>query len=122
MKTCGPLPAAGASIVRNKCGLPGTELKKIIARFQRFLPWIDLSGNRSCGCEDTAQWMDFAGCNVCQENVEHIVDKLESEAKKRGITVPFRRAAAKVLVTRSIRKARCKGSDDYTDTDLGIPD
>jgi hypothetical protein len=85
---------------------PGTHLSRLIARFQRVLPWWDMQPHEGCGCNDTARWMDRLGPDGCEEKIDVIVDRLETEAKKRKITFPFRRAVAKKLVRWAIRRAR----------------
>ena len=85
---------------------PGTHLSRLIARFQRLLPWWDMQPHSGCGCNDTARWMDQLGPDGCEAHLEEIVDRLEAEASKREITFPFRRAAAVRLVRWAIRRAR----------------
>jgi hypothetical protein len=85
---------------------PGTHLSRLIARFQRLLPWWDMQPHSGCGCNDTARWMDQLGPDGCEEQIDQIVDRLEAEATKREIKFPFRRAAAKRTVRWAIRRAR----------------
>ena len=85
---------------------PGTHLSRLIARFQRVLPWWDMQPHGGCGCDDTARWMDQLGPDGCEAHLEEIVDRLEEEASKRKITFPFRRSAAKKVVRLAIRRAR----------------
>lgn len=89
-------------------GGPGTELKAIIARWQRRLPWFDLSPRQGCDCANTARMMDRWGCDRCSEKIGEILDKLEAEAVKRHLTVPFRRTIARSMVKLAIRRARLK--------------
>ena len=85
---------------------PGTHLSRLIARFQRLLPWWDMQPNGSCPCHDTARWMDHIRPDGCEQQIEQIVNRLEKEATKRKITFPFRRMAAMKLVRWAIRRAR----------------
>jgi hypothetical protein len=85
---------------------PGTHLSRLIARFQRVLPWWDMQPHSGCGCDDTARWMDQLGPDGCEAHLDAIVDRLEEEASKRKITFPFRRAAARRMVRWAIRRAR----------------
>lgn len=85
---------------------PGTHLSRLIARFQRLLPWWDMQPHKGCGCNDTARWMDQLGADGCETHLDAIVDRLEAEATKREIKFPFRRAAAKRMVRWAIRRAR----------------
>lgn len=85
---------------------PGTHLSRLIARFQRVVPWWDMQPHSGCGCNDTARWMDYLGPDGCEEKIDAIVDRLESEAKKRKLTFPFRKMAAEKLVRWAIRRAR----------------
>lgn len=85
---------------------PGTHLSRLIARFQRVLPWWDMQPHKGCGCNDTARWMDQLGPDGCETHLDAIVDRLEAEATKREIKFPFRRAAAKRMVRWAIRRAR----------------
>lgn len=85
---------------------PGTHLSRLIARFQRVLPWWDMQPHKGCGCDDTARWMDGLGPDGCEDKIDAIVERLEAEAARREIKFPFRRAAAKKLVRWAIRRAR----------------
>jgi hypothetical protein len=85
---------------------PGTHLSRLIARFQRVLPWLDMQPHEGCGCDDTARWMDQLGPDGCEDNLDQIVDRLEEEATNREIKFPFRRTAAKQMTQWAIRRAR----------------
>ena len=85
---------------------PGTHLSRLIARFQRVLPWWDMQPHSGCGCNDTARWMDQLGPDGCEQQIEQIVSRLEKEATKRKINFPFRREMAKKIVLWAIRRAR----------------
>lgn len=89
-------------------GGPGTELKHMIERYQRMLPWWDMQPRKGCGCDNTARWMNRIGPDGCEQKLDLIVNRLEDEAKRRKITFPFRRMAAKKLVRWAIRRARKK--------------
>ena len=101
-QTHAPLPKAESP----RRGGPGTELKYIIARCQKLLPWWDMQPRKGCGCNDTARWMDQLGPDGCEQKLDLIVNRLEDEAKRRKITFPFRRMAAKKLIRWAIRRAR----------------
>jgi hypothetical protein len=70
------------------------------------LPWWDMQPHKGCGCDDTARWMDQLGADGCEQKLDLIVNRLEDEAKRRKITFPFRRMAAKKLIRWAIRRAR----------------
>jgi peroxiredoxin len=76
---------------------PGTELKKILARF-------GIKTAPDCPCNDRAVQMDRAGCDWCEQNIDTILDWLEEEARRRG-TICIR-PAARFLVWWAIAKAR----------------
>lgn len=99
-------PGQPRTTVDIKRGGPGTELKKIIAWWQKRFPWFDLSPRKGCQCEATATWMDRLGPDGCEKKMDILLDKLEAEAKKRKFRVPFRRTVAKMLVKQAIRRAR----------------
>ena len=101
-----PRAMCGHTPSRTTSDGPGTHLSRLIARFQRVLPWLDMQPHEGCGCNDTARWMDQLGPDGCEAKLDVIVDRLEEEASKRKITFPFRRAAAKKLVRLAIRRAR----------------
>ena len=88
------------------CGGPGTELKHIIARCQKLLPWWDMQPHKGCGCNDTARWMDQLGPDGCEERITAIVKRLKNEARKRKITFPFQGWAAEKMVRWAIKRAR----------------
>ena len=90
---------------------PGTELKQIIAAWQRRFPWFDLSPRKGCGCTDTALKMDRWGSDKCERNMDRIVRRLEVEATKRNLTVPFRKKMARRMVKQAIRRAREKAGE-----------
>lgn len=85
---------------------PGGELKKIIAGWQRLFPWFDLSPHQGCSCNETAKWMDQLGPRGCEKQMDVILDKLEAEAKKRKLSIPFQRFWAARMVRQAIRRAR----------------
>jgi len=76
---------------------PGTELKRLLARF-----WI--RDHHGCECNHRAKTMNLKGCDWCQENIATIVGWMREEAKKRRL--PFVKWAATILVRRAIRNAR----------------
>jgi len=76
---------------------PGTQLKRILARF-----WIR-SGD-GCQCDQRALLMDEMGPDWCEENLETIVDWLAESAHQRHL--PFSRRVARQLVTYAIHRAR----------------
>lgn len=85
---------------------PGTELKQIIAAWQRRFPWFDLGPQKDCGsCADMARKMDQWGPDGCKEHMETILDRLDREAAKRNLSVPFQRTVARLLVKQAIRRA-----------------
>jgi len=85
---------------------PGTHLSRLIARFQRVLPWWDMQPHSGCGCNDTARWMDQLGPDGCEERITAIVKRLKNEARKRKITFPFQGWAAEKMVRWAIKRAR----------------
>ena len=85
---------------------PGTHLSRLIARFQRVLPWWDMQPHEGCGCNDTARWMDQLGPDGCEERITSIVKRLKNEARKRKITFPFQGWAAEKMVRWAIKRAR----------------
>ena len=87
-------------------GGPGTELKRIIAKCQKLLPWWDMQPHKGCGCNDTARWMDQLGPDGCEERITAIVKRLKNEARKRKITFPFQGWAAEKMVRWAIKRAR----------------
>lgn len=78
-------------------GGPGTELKRLLARF-----WIRDSAG--CGCTNHAREMDRRGPDWCEENTDRITDWMAEAARKRSL--PFSRFAARILIRRAIRNAR----------------
>jgi hypothetical protein len=85
---------------------PGNELKRIIAGWQKIFPWFNLKPTDSCNCDETATWMNRIGPDGCEQNLDLILDKLETEAKKRNLSIPFQRFWAKRMVKQAIRRAR----------------
>lgn len=93
--------------VRSVCGVqrtgkkpkggPGSELKKILARF-------GIQASPTCKCNARAVLMDYNGIEWCEENIETIVGWLGEEADRRGL--PFINAIAAVIVRRAIANAK----------------
>lgn len=72
-----------------------------------------------CGCRDMMSKMADWGPDGCREHLEEIVDKMQSEGKKRGwknkllASMPIlSRAAMKAMVLYAIRKAEKEMTDD----------
>lgn len=61
---------------------------------------IGIKSSPNCGCKRKAMIMNINGYEWCENNVDTITDWLEEEAKKRSL--PFIRAAGKLLIKRSI--------------------
>ena len=97
---------ATASVSQPLPSGPGTHLSRLIARFQRVLPWWDMQPHSGCGCNDTARWMDQLGPDGCEERITAIVKRLKNEARKRKITFPFQGWAAEKMVRWAIKRAR----------------
>jgi hypothetical protein len=97
-----PEPAAG----------PGTELKKLLARF-------GIVPEPGCLCNARAFRMDTMGPEWCERHINVIVTWLGEEAARRNL--PFIRLGAKILVLRAIRNARKTMAADAARTMEGYP-
>ncbi|WP_455387501.1 hypothetical protein [Petrachloros mirabilis] len=84
---------------------PGTHLRRIIANWQRRLPAFNLSEYQGCKCGETARLMDRWGPEGCRKRLPEILKRLEAEAIRRNLTIPFRRMIAKRMVLTAIRRA-----------------
>lgn len=83
---------------------PGTELKALLAS-------VGITATENCACNRRARTMDEMEAKEpgwCEQNIETICDWLEEEARKRSL--PFVRAAGKMVVRRAIRNYRKKGN------------
>lgn len=82
---------------------PGTELKKLIPK------WLE---RPECGCANFAKKMNIWGPDLCERNIEQIVDKLHSESKKLAMFswVPdvCTRTVCYKLASTAIKRAREK--------------
>lgn len=78
-------------------GGPGTELKKILARF-------GIKATVNCKCNTRARAMDDYGIEWCEDNAETIVEWMKEEAENRGM--PFISAIARMIVRRAIADAK----------------
>jgi|LakMenEpi03Aug12_release.lakeMendotaPanAssembly.Ray.scaffolds.fasta_scaffold503657_2 hypothetical protein len=74
---------------------PGTELTKLLSWFAKDTP--------GCKCKDHANLMNVWGVDGCRNNMETILQWLETAAKDRGI--PFIKPLAKSLVNLAIKRA-----------------
>ena len=79
-------------------GRPSTHLKNMLAS-------MGIHEAAGCQCKQIARMMDVGGPDWCEENIESIVDKMETEAKRRR-SLLFTRGIAKMLIRRAVRKAR----------------
>lgn len=78
---------------------PGDILKKTLERFG-----IAATPGGGCGCSDMSKLMNSSGWKWCEDNIEHIVDHLEKQAKSRGL--PFLRVIGRRLVLSATRQSR----------------
>lgn len=85
---------------------PGTELKKILAKF-------GIVATENCSCNKRAQIMDLNGPQWCRDNMESILEWLQEEAvKRKKLFVKF---AVKQIVLLAIRRAEKKVKNDSKD-------
>lgn len=85
--------------IKKLCGGPGTELKKILAKW----PW-KIVPTKNCSCNARAKMMDSKERQEpgwCLKNIDIIVGWLREEANKRKL--PFLNFVGKLLVKRAIR-------------------
>ncbi len=78
-------------------GGPGTELKKMLARF-------GIRPTKSCKCNARAAMMDHKGPDWCERNLEKIVGWLKEESDRRKL--PFVKSLGRMLIRRAIKKSR----------------
>ncbi len=83
-------------------GGPGTELKKILARW-------GIRPGENCACTRRAKTMDQNGPRWCEQNLDKIVGWLKEEANNRKL--PFINRLGKILVRRAIRNSQKKTED-----------
>lgn len=102
----GPLQHRTTVAVHPSIPRPGAELQKIIAWWQKRFPWFDLSEHKDCTCASVSKWMNTLGPDGCEKKIEQILDRLEAEAKKRKLTIPFQRTWARMMVKSAIRRSR----------------
>jgi hypothetical protein len=78
---------------------PGTELSKLLKRFQ-------INPTPTCQCRAMSQKMDLWGCDECErpERIDEVVAVMRAEATARGL--PFLDVAGRMLVRRAIANAR----------------
>jgi peroxiredoxin len=90
----------GATIPKTEAGPssgPGTELKRILARF-------GVEATPDCPCDARAAEMDRRGSGWCEQNIDTILGWLEAEASRRGMV--YVRWLARFVVRRAIASAR----------------
>lgn len=81
---------------------PGTELKKLLAKF-------GIQSNANCSCNERANIMDKEGNDWVEANMDTVLNWLQEESHKRKL--PFFKTAAKVLVKKAIANSRKKEAD-----------
>lgn len=85
---------------KTSAGLPGTKLKTMMEQ-------MGVREAPGCSCKKMARKMDDRGPDWCEENIEEIVDSLETEARRRPVIgILFVRAVARTFVKRAIKQAR----------------
>ena len=82
------------------CGA-GSSLKQI-------LKMIGIESTADCACNRHAAKMDADGPDLCEKNIEEILDTLKKEADNRGLGTMFVRPFVRMAVMRAIKKARKK--------------
>jgi len=95
-----------------RSGLPGTELKKLLAI-------AGIVADESCPCNARAVEMDRNGPAWCEANIDTIVGWLREQAQARGL--PFIDAAGRMLVRRAIRNAERRTLTQAKDRDNQVP-
>lgn len=80
-------------------GMPGTELKLLLAGWPFYL-----QAEEACPCTSHAAMMDAWGIALCEQRIDTIAGWLKAEASRRGI--PFIDAAGRLLVRRAIARAK----------------
>lgn len=80
---------------------PGTELKKILAKFGIF-------SKGGCHCKQMAAFMDLWGPDGCEEKMPRILEHLKTEADKRNLGIIYSEWIVEKLVRWAIRRARKK--------------
>jgi hypothetical protein len=90
-------PMVRPGIPRRSLSGPGTELKKMLAKF-------GLKATPGCQCNQRMMTMNHWGCDECERRLDEIVGWLREEAQNRGL--PFIEAGARMAVRLAIRKAR----------------
>lgn len=110
-RACGPKPrptdlteehlaiVSGERVQRVTQGGPGTELKKLLAKF-------GIVAMPGCSCNAMAARMDAAGPDGSEAMIDEVLDVMKQEAGKRGL--PWVEMAARMLVKRAIRNARAR--------------
>lgn len=81
---------------------PGTELKALLK------DWLGIQASPNCSCNARARQMDEWGPDLCEQNMDTILQWLEEQATARQL--PFVRFAAEQAVKLAIRRARKKAA------------
>jgi len=97
-----PKPVPPVAPVTASTSGPGTELKAILK------DWLGIQASPNCSCNARARQMDEWGPDLCEQNIDTILQWLEEQATARKL--PFVRFAAKQAVKLAIRRARKKAA------------
>ncbi len=76
--------------------MPGTELKRLLAR-------AGIVSAQGCGCDSRADEMNRRGPAWCRENVDTISGWLREAAHKKGL--PYVETLGRLLIRRAIKRA-----------------
>lgn len=80
------------------CGV-GQEIKKLLAM-------LGIEASANCACNGEALRLDAEGPDLCQENIESILDWMHAQAVQRQLEKFFFRPAVRMTVQLAIRRAR----------------
>jgi len=97
-----PKPSAKPSPPKIEPHGPGTELKALLK------DWLGIVASPNCSCNARARQMDEWGPDLCEQNLQTIVDWLGEQAAARKL--PFVRFAGEQAVKLAIRRARKKAA------------
>lgn len=74
------------------------------SNLRNLLHLLRITDDGTCGCKEYAEFLDTKSPEWCEQNIWHIVNRLESSARHQKL--PFSRFAAEAIVRLAIHQAR----------------
>jgi hypothetical protein len=100
--------AVECASLRRTCFNASDTGERVGHHLSLLLKKLSIRHSAGCKCKAKEKYLNNAGANWCEQNIETIVEWLKEEASARGL--PFFSTIARMLVRRAIANARKEAS------------